>query len=231
MKKKYRDVADAAQAAFESAAYAAEAARAAVELSRSQSTDPDDPTSPNIRPTRVTTTMGLMQSEIQVSEENEMEEETSNGVKIQKKHQVQNDDFESVPGTDSAEKDMEQFRQNNNETGLRRYLSDSSSDSVDDHVNKMAFPSQEEGKVQPLARKVVFDASDSEDELKREPNSEADEKNEAVEGSSRKFYYSGHSPLRSPGLKMESGPGNSPVEPLNVNRRPISMRTRWAHVR
>ncbi|XP_062111166.1 uncharacterized protein LOC133822742 [Humulus lupulus] len=34
-KKKYRDVADAAQAAFESAAYAAAAARAAVELSRS----------------------------------------------------------------------------------------------------------------------------------------------------------------------------------------------------
>lgn len=34
-KKKYRDVADAAQAAFESAAFAAAAARAAVELSRS----------------------------------------------------------------------------------------------------------------------------------------------------------------------------------------------------
>ncbi|KAL3644646.1 hypothetical protein CASFOL_009826 [Castilleja foliolosa] len=40
-RRKYKDVADAAQAAFESAAYAAAAARAAVELSRSGSTDPD----------------------------------------------------------------------------------------------------------------------------------------------------------------------------------------------
>ncbi|KAL5828438.1 hypothetical protein ACOSQ3_017906 [Xanthoceras sorbifolium] len=48
-RKKYKDVADAAQAAFESAAYAAEAARAAVELSRSESHDPDDHNSPNTR--------------------------------------------------------------------------------------------------------------------------------------------------------------------------------------
>ncbi|KAL5070648.1 hypothetical protein RYX36_021535 [Vicia faba] len=41
-RKKYKDVADAAQAAFESAAYAADAARAAVELSRFQSHDPRD---------------------------------------------------------------------------------------------------------------------------------------------------------------------------------------------
>ncbi|CAK8574103.1 unnamed protein product [Lathyrus sativus] len=39
-RKKYKDVADAAQAAFESAAYAAAAARAAVELSRFQPHDP-----------------------------------------------------------------------------------------------------------------------------------------------------------------------------------------------
>ncbi|WOH07717.1 hypothetical protein DCAR_0727150 [Daucus carota subsp. sativus] len=45
--KKYRDVADAAQAAFESAACAADAARAAVELSRSESHDPDDQIPPS----------------------------------------------------------------------------------------------------------------------------------------------------------------------------------------
>ncbi|KAK2635832.1 hypothetical protein Ddye_030624 [Dipteronia dyeriana] len=45
--KRYKDVADAAQAAFESAAYAAEAARAAVELSRFGSHDPDDQDSPS----------------------------------------------------------------------------------------------------------------------------------------------------------------------------------------
>ncbi|XP_025014891.2 uncharacterized protein LOC8269696 [Ricinus communis] len=48
-RKKYTDVADAAQAAFESAAYAAAAARAAVELSRSYSHDPDNQNSPNNR--------------------------------------------------------------------------------------------------------------------------------------------------------------------------------------
>lgn len=47
-KKKYRDVADAAQAAFESAAYAAAAARAAVELSRSGH-DSDNQDSPGSR--------------------------------------------------------------------------------------------------------------------------------------------------------------------------------------
>lgn len=49
MKKKYKDVADAAQAAFESAAHAAAAARAAVELSRSGSHDPDDHDGPDTR--------------------------------------------------------------------------------------------------------------------------------------------------------------------------------------
>lgn len=41
-RRKYRDVADAAQVAFESAAYAAAAARSVVELSCSESFDPDD---------------------------------------------------------------------------------------------------------------------------------------------------------------------------------------------
>lgn len=42
--RKYKDVADAAQAAFKSAAYAAAAARAAVELSKSGPHDPNDQT-------------------------------------------------------------------------------------------------------------------------------------------------------------------------------------------
>ncbi|KAK7368018.1 hypothetical protein VNO80_10040 [Phaseolus coccineus] len=51
--KKYKDVADAAQAAFESAAYAAAAARAALELSRSESHDPSDHDSPGPQPRKV----------------------------------------------------------------------------------------------------------------------------------------------------------------------------------
>ena len=52
-RKKYKDVADAAQAAFESAADAAAAARAAVELSRSESHDPDDHDSSSPKPRKV----------------------------------------------------------------------------------------------------------------------------------------------------------------------------------
>ncbi|XWS23260.1 hypothetical protein CRYUN_Cryun29cG0106000 [Craigia yunnanensis] len=52
-RKKYRDVAEAAQAAFESAANAAAAAQAAVELSRSDSHDPDDQNSPSSQRKRV----------------------------------------------------------------------------------------------------------------------------------------------------------------------------------
>ncbi|KAL8105948.1 hypothetical protein AgCh_029677 [Apium graveolens] len=55
-RKKYKDVADAAQAAFESAAYAAAAARAAVELSRSGSYDPDDQNSPSPRMKKASST-------------------------------------------------------------------------------------------------------------------------------------------------------------------------------
>ncbi|GAA0164399.1 hypothetical protein LIER_20050 [Lithospermum erythrorhizon] len=53
MRRKYKDVAQAAQAAFESAAYAAVAARAAVELSRTDSHDPDSPRTPSARPDKL----------------------------------------------------------------------------------------------------------------------------------------------------------------------------------
>ncbi|CAI0552484.1 unnamed protein product [Linum tenue] len=62
MKRKYKDVADAAQAAFESAAHAADAARAAVELSRS-----DDPRRPD----------NHGNGEVMVSQDEEMEESES----------------------------------------------------------------------------------------------------------------------------------------------------------
>ncbi|GMI75373.1 IST1-LIKE 6 [Hibiscus trionum] len=52
-RKKYKDVADAAQAAFKSAAHAAAAARAAVELSRSDFHDPEDHNSPDHQRKRV----------------------------------------------------------------------------------------------------------------------------------------------------------------------------------
>lgn len=145
VRRKYRDVADAAQAAFESAAYAAAAARAAVELSRSESTDPDDR---SLRPRKVSTTY-------------------------------------SDPNV------------------IKRSLSSSSSDSFEGNVKgvEILVSSEEEGEMNQRDR-VLFDESDVEDEQKGE-------------------------------MKMEKGRGDKSAEfePLNINRRPISMRNRWAQGR
>ncbi|KAI4302225.1 hypothetical protein MLD38_038003 [Melastoma candidum] len=76
--RKFKDVADAAQAAFQSAAHAAAAARAAVELSRSAPQDPENQTGPDPQETEpadeLTSSKGY-ESDQQVSAiENSMEE-------------------------------------------------------------------------------------------------------------------------------------------------------------
>ncbi|CAB4295591.1 unnamed protein product [Prunus armeniaca] len=73
--RKYKDVADAAQAAFESAAYAAAAARAAVELSRSESHDPDDQNSPGSKRGRLSDRYESFKSESESQNEQNRGEE------------------------------------------------------------------------------------------------------------------------------------------------------------
>ncbi|XVF43027.1 hypothetical protein PTKIN_Ptkin02bG0007500 [Pterospermum kingtungense] len=96
-KKKYRDVADAAQAAFESAAYAAAAARAAVELSRSDSHDPDDHNSPNSQRKRV----------YYRHESNPKDKETYHGSKVEELNQSKKTPETKMSSPSSSEGSVE----------------------------------------------------------------------------------------------------------------------------
>lgn len=85
-RKKYKDVADAAQAAFESAAYAAAAARAAVELSQSKSLDHDDLSNLSPKPRKSTETLESKNTEKEMNKEESgstsIEEESENGTEL-----------------------------------------------------------------------------------------------------------------------------------------------------
>ncbi|KAL6577689.1 hypothetical protein OROMI_010017 [Orobanche minor] len=165
VRRKYKDVAEAAQAAFESAAYAAAAARAAVELSRSDSIDPGG--SPH--------TPGPRKSEHQTREKYSSEDEQmKSGAKYEKIHPVLNCDCE-------IEKGVEQLKANEDVivTEFKRSHSETSSASSD-------------------GDDVVDESDDGEDGIG------------AV-------------------LKMEGVAGRTSTEPWNINRRPVSVRTRKAH--
>ncbi|KAG8366595.1 hypothetical protein BUALT_Bualt17G0096200 [Buddleja alternifolia] len=218
LRRKYRDVADAAQAAFESAEYAAAAARAAVELSRSGSTDPDDPSSPNLRSRKAFATFEPKESKLQTREEKDRLE--AEHTKIEMK-------------SEKIDPIIEQFRQNANGIEFKRSLSASSMDSEDKNLNEMKMSSDEEGQIKPLAREAVFDESDGEDQMNAINDLDGYRKNDNVEERSRKLNNS----VSQAEFGKELGPGNSParftaddstqVEPLNINRRPISVRSKW----
>lgn len=92
-RKKYKDVADAAQAAFESAAYAAAAARAAVELSQSKSLDHDDPSSLSPKPRKSTETLESKNTEIELESKNKETHRGSRSIGVE----------ESENGTESKQ--------------------------------------------------------------------------------------------------------------------------------
>ncbi|CAI9756089.1 unnamed protein product [Fraxinus pennsylvanica] len=231
MRKKYRDVAHAAQAAFESAAYAAEAARAAVELSRSESTDPDDPSSPNLRPRKVSAKLEFAKSKLQTDEDTQVE------LKYEKIHSVQNYDLENQDGSLR----MEQFKQRENGTQYSRSPSDSSLDSIDDNVKETNMSSDEKMQTQTLEREIVFDKSDDENEherLSKAYNFDSIIRDKIPEGSSRDPQYS-QTRLE---MEMESRPEDSRVnfadeirgqgvEHLTIKKSPISVRTRRTYGR
>ncbi|XP_073300854.1 uncharacterized protein [Primulina huaijiensis] len=145
---KYRDVAHAAQAAFESAAYAAAAARAAVKLSRSEPTHPDDQDRPNHQPRKLSSDTFHPTRDEKDSLEDEL--------KFEKVHPIQSHDW---------------VTETENKTGYKRSLSGTTADSEAENIKEMET-SSEEGNIdsKPLAREVVFDQSD-------------DENDEVIEGS------------------------------------------------
>ncbi|KAJ6364850.1 hypothetical protein OIU76_029759 [Salix suchowensis] len=119
-RKKYKDVAAAAQEAFESAAYAAHAARAAVELSRYDSRDyePDDRGDSSHGQGSLYDSDGSLTPEIQgryeASEENKRSNDNSES------------EDENVEGNGRVHLEFEESRTN---PGFDRTLSNSSSDS------------------------------------------------------------------------------------------------------
>ncbi|KAL2509612.1 uncharacterized protein Fot_33259 [Forsythia ovata] len=229
MRRSYTDVADAAQAAFESASYAAAAARAAVVLSRFESTDHDGPSSPNVR-----TRIEPMNSKLLTREQKVVAGFVDAKVELRFKkiHPIQN-------YSSNSSRKIEQYK---NGTEFKISLSGSSSESIDDNVKETKMPYSEEGR---LGRERVSDASDDETaHISRTPRSETYFMNTGIkddipEGRSTKPYCSSHKnfPLRSQtGLKMESSQKHfaeeirtQGAEHLNVNKRPISVRTRWTH--
>lgn len=116
-RRKYRDVADAAQAAFESAAYAAAAARAAVELSCSESLDSDDQNSPR------NATRGNLNSKFQTNERDSR-------FRSENKYPTQTYDSESEDEEVyiGLGRKGDGLRYRKNPTDIRRSESDSSSD-------------------------------------------------------------------------------------------------------
>ncbi|CAA3014448.1 Spindle pole body [Olea europaea subsp. europaea] len=213
MRKKYRDVADAAQAAFESAAYAAEAARAAVELSRSGSTDPDDPSSPNLQPRKVSPKLEFVKSKLQTNEDEQVE------LKYEKIHSVQNYDLENQ---DESLR-MEQFKQRD---GTQIQTQTLETEIVFDE-------SDDENEPESIARSPKAYNFDSNIQDKIPEGSSRD-----PQYSSQKFF-----PFRSQTrMEMESRPENSResfvdeirgqgVEHLKIKKSPISVRTRRTYGR
>ncbi|XP_073302666.1 uncharacterized protein [Primulina huaijiensis] len=203
-KVKYRDVAHAAQAAFESAAYAAAAARAAVKLSRSESTDPDDPDTPNHQPRKISSATFDPKRD---DEKDSLEDELEFG----KVHPVQRHD--RVPETE-------------NKTGSKSSLSGTTADLAADNIKEMET-SSEEGNIdsKTLEREVVLYQSD-------------DENDEFTKGSGNnstvKYYplLVGAEFKTEPEFELQNPSAfvtrtESTSEPLNINRRPISVRTKW----
>ncbi|KAK3033651.1 hypothetical protein RJ639_034530 [Escallonia herrerae] len=162
-RRKYRDVADAAQAAFESAAYAAAAARAAVELSRSESQDPDDQDKPSPRQRKVPNTQGSMKSEFQSGEEKDIQrtEDLNVGSGYEKIHPAQHYHSESEDEEVHIENN-EGLKQNKNAEEFQRSISLSSSDSADNNLMRATLSSAVEDRNKPVETGIFFDESDDE---------------------------------------------------------------------
>lgn len=192
-KKKYRDVADAAQAAFESAAYAAAAARAAVELSRSEPHDPGDQDSPN------------------------------NGRgKALKKHEIMTHESELVNKETHNENQAEKMKQKN-ASELKRSMSASSSDSAED-ISKVTTKSSDViGQADPWEKEMRFDESDN--ETAHEESIILPHKQ--IPSRFRAGLKVGSVLGHPTGLAAErSGTGIHVAQNLNMEKAPISVRTR-----
>lgn len=260
-RKKFRDVADAAQAAFESAAYAAAAARAAVELSRSESHDPDDQNSPDYRQKKVLNTHDSKLPNGQGLNAQGFE----NSQTIQNYHSVSEDEEVNIVNKTEGSK------QNKNAAQFSRSVSGSSSDSADNIPKGSTFFPDVEGQATEFGKAIIFDGSDDENgneqggiSLSRTHDSDYDMKHSLLtrrisasdstdtvkdedisEGNDSTAYYPYHKqyPLRSQAAsklelghanpKLYSAEGSSTKSSLHLNleNRLMSVRTKRVYGR
>lgn len=191
-RRKYRDVAAAAQAAFESAAYAADAARAAVELSRSEPHDPDDQGSPS----------------------------TGQG-KVLNMHGIVKPEFESINEEILNENRAEEMKQKN-AVELKRSISASSSNSSE-YISKVTAISSDDVQSQgdPFDKELHFDESDNETE-----NEQSSISPHKQIPSRSQVGLKVESSLRNPIGHVAEGSGAHGAHRINIEKRPISVRTR-----
>lgn len=197
-RKKYRDVADAAQAAFESAANAAEAARAAVELSRSGPHEPDNQNSHHGGRNR-----------------------SQKGEPIQ---------IESRFKTQEIHQRNEVVKEKALVTELKRLVSTSSLES-EETLKVSAASLDAEDPTKQLEKDIVFDESDNEShelhfnsELEGEiPTTDDSNKkiSKIIQGDLKVDSRHGYSTVRA-----TEGPGIQSSQRLNIEKGPISVRTR-----
>ncbi|RVW45522.1 IST1-like [Vitis vinifera] len=195
-RKKYKDVADAAQAAFESAAYAAAAARAAVELSRTESHDPDDQNSPHPRRRLV-----------------------SDGDESKHEAAGKKDSDEEIHNESQAQ----QSKWKKKAAELMRPMSSSSSDSAGGSLNVNSMSSHV---MKLLEKDIVLDDSDDESGNKHSGNLSSDMKPALQIPSSSQVDIKARAGPKNHIAHPAEGLGMPSVQHLNTGKRPFSVRTR-----
>ncbi|KAK9272112.1 hypothetical protein L1049_002482 [Liquidambar formosana] len=168
-RKKYRDVAAAAQEAFEAAAYATAAARAAVELSRSESQDmdPDNHNDSNHRRGIVSDSDGSLKSKLHINNSAASEEgkHSNNGLGFDKIYPI--DNFSSESEAEEMEENnyrihSKESEENKKKVGTKKTLYDSSSDSDGDILGERMIQLNQLGQNDLFSKNIVFDGSDNE---------------------------------------------------------------------
>lgn len=229
-RKKYKDVADAAQAAFDSAAYAAAAARAAVELSRSGSYDPDDQNSPGSWSKKVSDS-----PEPRVPNGQGLDREES---EISNAHRSVHEDEEiQMANNNERSKTKKNSRLSENSlSGSRPYDSDHTPQGAEFSTNK-------EVQSKAFLSEVVFDGSDDDDDgteqrtisLTRIHDNDGDTLDES--DSERTIFHKQYPMTSQASPEWEPVPVNLKINRdekpkaerslrLNLENRPMSMRTR-----
>lgn len=189
--RKYKDVAEAAEAAFKSAAYAAAAARAAVELSRSQSHDPDDQNSRGTSPIKREVDDRLKDR----SDFSESEHELIPS-------QMVNSDENALGKTDSIEKEIKYDGSDDDETGNEQGIERLPNNEGLDSISAYTFVDEERYKSDdaetPKARDSFFLRSEAGLEEDLEPvNSEYHTERYKIHGAKRINFEKGPSSVRT----------------------------------